>query len=77
MAEKIPPVISPDVDLPAHLRHLVGETGILDESMGGYRIKICHARMFPWDDVIKALVYRDYKIYIAHHKADVYLEAQP
>lgn len=78
MAEpKLPPVTNPTADLGQQLRFFIGDTGELLEAMGGYRIKIFHTRMFPWDDVFKALLYRDFKVYVARHKADLYIEAIP
>ena len=78
MAEpKTPPVINPSVDLSQHLAYLIGETGGLQEMMGGYKIKVFHTRMFPWDDVFKTLLYRDFKVYVTRHKADLFIEAQP
>ena len=72
---KPPPVINPGVDIADLLRHLIGDTGALQEAMGGFRIKVYHSRMFPWDDVFKALLYRDFKVYVTRHKADLFVEA--
>jgi hypothetical protein len=78
MIQKIPPVIDPDADLADVLKFHVGQTGEVDQSLGGgYRIKVCHAGMFPWDDVFKSLLYRDLKVYVTHRKADIVIEAQP
>lgn len=74
---KTPPVVNPTVDVGDELRFLIGETGVINESMGGYRIKVYHSRAFPWDDVFKTLLYRDFKVYLTHHKADLYIEATP
>lgn len=76
-ANRVPPVLNPTVDLGEELSFLVGETGIVQDIMSGYRIKICHTRAFPWDDVFKALLYRDFKVYVTRHKADLFIEAQP
>ena len=79
MAEKVkvPPVINPGVDVGEHLAYLMGHTGTVQDSMGGYRIKIHHTSAFPWDEVFKVLLYRDFKVYVNRHKADFYIEAQP
>jgi hypothetical protein len=78
MAEKkIPPVTNPGVDVGEHLSFVIGETGALQDSMGGYRIKIYHAGAFPFDEVFKTLLYRDFKVYVTRHKADLFIEAQP
>ena len=74
---KTPPVINPGVDLADHLRFLLGETGQLQEVMGGFKIRIYHTRAFPWDDVFKALLYRDFKVFVQRHKADLFIEAAP
>jgi len=74
---KVPPVTNPSVDVGEQLRYLMGDTGGLNEAMGGYRIKVYHTRAFPWDEVFKTLLYRDFKIYVTRHKADIYIEATP
>lgn len=76
-AQKIPPVINPGVDIAEQLRYLIGETGVLEDALGAFRIKIHHTRMFPWDDVFKALLYRDFQVWVTRHKADLYIEAKP
>ena len=75
--KKIPPVRNPSVDLADELRYLIGEMGTLQDSMGGYKIKVYHTRAFPWDDVFKTLLYRGFKVYVTNHKADLFIEAQP
>jgi hypothetical protein len=74
-ARKPPPVINPTVDVGEQLRYLMGTTGVLQESMGGFKIKIFHTRAFPWDEVFKTLLYRDFKVYVTRHKADIFIEA--
>ena len=70
---------SPDanlaVDLGESLAYLIGDTGALQESLGGFKIKIFHSRAFPWGEVVKALLYRDFRVYVTRHKADIYIEA--
>lgn len=75
--ENIPPVINPGVDVAEHLTFLIGDTGGLEEVMGGYRIRIFHTRAFPWDEVFKVLLYRDFKVYVGRRKADLFIEAIP
>ena len=77
MAEKTPPVTNPTADVAEHLIYLMGDTGTLNELMGGYRLKVFHTRAFPWDEVFKALLYRDFRVYVTRHKADIYIEALP
>jgi hypothetical protein len=77
MADKTPPVTNPSADVGEYLAHVVGETGTLQEAMGGYRIAVHHTRAFPWDDVFKTLLYRDFKVYVTRRKADIFIEAQP
>lgn len=74
--KKVPPVINPGVDVAEQLRYLIGETGQLDDAMGSFRIKIFHSRMFPWDDVFKTLLYRDFQVWVTRHKADLFIEAK-
>lgn len=69
--------LSPTMDVADQLRYLIGDTGILHESMGGYKIAVCHTRMFPWDDVFKVLLYRNFNVYVTRKKADMYIEAKP
>ncbi|HET6248143.1 MAG TPA: hypothetical protein VFE47_10640 [Tepidisphaeraceae bacterium] len=73
--QKIPLVINPTVDVGESLRYLVGDTGAVQELMGGFRIKIYHTRAFPWDDVFKTLLFRDFRVYVSRHKADFFIEA--
>jgi hypothetical protein len=73
--KKIPPVTNPAVDIGETLRFLIIDTGAVQESLGGFRIKVYHARAFPWDDVLKALLYRDFRVYVTLHKAELYIEA--
>ena len=45
--------------------------------MGAFSIKVHHARMFPWDEVFKHLLFRDFKVDVTRHKADFFIEARP
>jgi hypothetical protein len=74
---KVAPVTNPTVDIGEILAYLVGETGVVQQSMGGFKIKVFHLRGFPWDDVFKALLYRDFRVYLTRHKADIFIEATP
>lgn len=64
-------------DASEELNWLIGDTGALQDWMGGYKIKVFHTRAFPWDDVFKSLLYRNFKVYVTRHKADLFIEAQP
>jgi hypothetical protein len=66
----------PGVDVQQQLIWLVGETGGVENSMGGFRIKVFHTRAFPWDEVFKLLLYRDFKVDVTRRKADIYIEAR-
>jgi len=72
---KPPPDANPTVDLGESLAFLMGDTGAVQESMGGFKIKIFHLRAFPWGEVVKALVYRDFRVYVTRNKADIFIEA--
>ena len=63
------------VDLGESLAFLIGDTGAVQESLGGFKIKIYHSRAFPWGDVVKALLYRDFRVSLTRHKADIFIEA--
>jgi hypothetical protein len=75
--DKVPPVINPTVDVGDELEFLIGETGGLEQMMGGYRIRVYHTRAFPWDEVFKVLLFRDFKVFVGRRKADLYIEAMP
>ena len=76
MAQRNQPLVTnPTVDLAEWLSHLMGDTGGLQESLGGFRIKVYHLQAFPWGEVFKQLVYRDFKVYVTRHKADIFIEA--
>ena len=70
---------SPDagraVDLGESLAYLMGDTGAVQESLGGFKIKIFHSRAFPWGEVVKALLYRDFRVSVTRRKADIFIEA--
>ena len=75
---KNPPlVIDPDADLTLVVRSIVGLMGdVEDLPGGGLKIKVHHGGSFPWDNLFKALLYRDLKVAVTRHKADLYVEAQ-
>ena len=75
--DKSYPVQNPAGDVTQELIDMMGDTGGLNESMGGDRSKVFHTRAVPWDEVFKILVYRDFKVYVTRHKADLYIEASP
>jgi hypothetical protein len=66
----------PSVDVGQELNRLVGDTGSVENVMGGFRIRIFHTRAFPWDDVFKLLLYREFKVDVTHQKADLFIEAR-
>jgi hypothetical protein len=67
----------PSVDVAESLRHAMGDTGDLQETLGGFRIKIHHAGAFPWAVVFKTLLFRDFKVYVRRHNAELFIEANP
>jgi hypothetical protein len=75
MADSSTAANSPDIE--QQLIYLMGDTGGLQSVMGAFRIKVYHTRAFPWDDVFKLLLYRDFKVDVTHHKADLFIEARP
>ena len=78
MAEKrTPPVADPTASIEKELNRLVGDMGNIEETSGAFRIKVAHSRAFPWDDVFKQLLYRDYKVEVTKHKADLIIEGRP
>ena len=72
-----PPVTHPAGDVAEQLAYLMADTGgIVESSVTRYRLAVYHTRAFPWDDVFKHLLYRGYKVTVASHKADLFIEAQ-
>ena len=67
----------PTRDTNEELVWLIADTGEVHDWLGGYKIKIFHTRSFPWDDVFKVLLYRNFKVYVTRHKADLFIEAVP
>ena len=72
---KVPLVTNPGMDVAVLLRHVMGDTGDLQEVMGGFRIRVFHMRGFPWAEVFQALLYRDFRVSVTRHKADISIEA--
>ncbi len=69
------PNADPRVDIAQTLRYLMGDTGGLQESMGGFRLEVYHTRAFPWAPVFKILLDHDFRVYVTRRKADVRIEA--
>ena len=46
------------------------------EEMGGFRLKVYHTLGFPWAEVFKLLLYRDFKVDVRRQKADIFIEAR-
>jgi hypothetical protein len=68
-------VTNPSIDIGEALANLMGDTGGIQEVMGGFRIRVYHLTAFPWGEVMKQLVYRDFKVYLTRHTADLFIEA--
>jgi hypothetical protein len=68
-------VTNPSVDIAEVLEQLMGDTGGIQPLMGGFRIKVYHLTGFPWGEVMRQLVYRDFRVYVTRHKADLLIEA--
>jgi hypothetical protein len=76
MAERKEPLVTnASIDISEVLSELMGDTGGLQELMGGFRIKVYHLQGFPWGEVMRQLVYRDFKVYVTRHKAEIFIEA--
>jgi hypothetical protein len=65
------------VDVSEVLSDLIGVTGSVHEVMGGWKINVHHCRAFPWDEVFKVLLFRDFRVSVGRKKADIFIEAQP
>ncbi len=76
-AKRTPPVADPDANVARELERIVGDMGVVEEEGGAFRVKVAHSRAFPLDDVFKQLLYRDYKVEVTKHKADLIIEARP
>ena len=66
----------PTANVEKELTRIVGDMGFDEQASDAYRIKVAHSRAYPWDDVFKQLLYRDYKVEITNHKADLIIEAR-
>jgi len=73
--KKLPPADDLGIDVGESLQHIMGDTGDVREQLGGFRIRIYHASAFPWSEVFKTLLYRDFRVYVSRNKADIYIEA--
>jgi len=73
--DKTPPVMHPAIDVGESLQHLMGDTGDVREQLGGFRIRVYHSSAFPWGEVFRTLLYRDFRVYVSRNKADIYIEA--
>jgi hypothetical protein len=69
------PEPSSELSLIHQLQLLVSETAGIESTPTGLRLKIFHMRAFPWDDVAKTLLYRNYTVLIVRKKADFFIEA--
>ena len=74
-SRRVPPVVDPAADMSQLLTVTIGETGELEDKGNAFRIAVFHASSFPWDEVFKALLYRDYKVSVTRYKADLFIEA--
>ncbi len=74
-SKKTPLVVDPDVEIGIVIRDIVGHMGAVEENGGAFKIKVHHGGSFPWDSLFKALLYRDYKVTITRHKAEIFIEA--
>ena len=74
---RFPPITNPTLDVGEEIADLIGDTGGLQEAMGGYRIRVYHSGTFPWAEVFKALLFRDFRVYVTRNKSDIFIEAQP
>jgi uncharacterized membrane protein len=63
------------VDVAPRLSYLMGDTGGLRESMGGFRIEVYHTTAFPWAGVFKILLDHQFRVSVTRRKADVIIEA--
>ncbi len=73
--KKLSPIADPGIDIGQRLRILMGDTGGVHESLGGFQIEVYHTRGFPWADVFKTLLDHQFRVYVTRRKADVRIEA--
>jgi hypothetical protein len=48
----------------------------MEDVPGTFRIHINHAAGFPWDEVFKTLLYRDFHVSVTRQKADLFIDAK-
>jgi hypothetical protein len=63
------------MDLAERIVYVMGDTGSLQEHMGGFRLRVIHERSFPWADVIKVFLVRGFKVHVTMSKAGLFVEA--
>ena len=76
-ADKLPTLVTAHIDVSVVLAELVRHSGAVQEAYGGFRIKVYHTRAFPWADVFKELLYRNFRVDVTRHKAEIFIEARP
>lgn len=75
--DNLPPLMSAKIDVSTVLAELVRHSGAVQEAYGGFRIKVLHSRAFPWPEVFKELLFRNFRVDVTRHKADLFIEARP
>ena len=74
-SRKPAPVIDPDVEIGIVVRDIVGHMGAVEQLESGFKIKVHHGGSFPWHELFKALLYRDYQVAVTRKKAELFVEA--
>ena len=72
-----PTVVTAHLDISQVLARLVHNTGLLQDTFGGFRIKVLHTGAFPWAAVFKELLYRNFRVDVTRQKAEIFIEARP
>jgi hypothetical protein len=75
MHQKDHPDPAPAMDVAQSLSYLMGDTGGLRESLGGFRIEVYHTTAFPWAGVFKILLDHQFRVSVSRRKADMIVEA--
>jgi len=65
------------VDLGERMTAMIGTSGVVQQAMCGFRIKVSQPAAFPFDRVFTALLSRDFKLHLTRRNGGLLIEARP
>lgn len=63
------------MDLAEKIVYVMGDTGSLQEQLGGFKLRVIHERSFPWADVFKIFLVRGFAVDVTMSKTGLFIEA--